>query len=116
MQKAMLIHNPRCSKSRSAKEILEERSIDFDTLDYLSVGLNEDLLLKLPSLLHLPFEKMIRNKEEVFIELNLKDKKLSDGEWVKILLAHPILLERPIFIKDDKAVIARPPELLIDLL
>lgn len=116
MKKAMLIHNPRCSKSRSAKEILIEAGIEFDTIDYLKDGLKEKLLMNLPSLLKLSYNEMVRPKEEKFIELKLKDKNLTEKEWIKILMENPILLERPIFINGDKAVIARPPELVETLI
>lgn len=116
MQKALLIHNPRCSKSRSAKEILEENSIQFDTIDYLKDGLKEKLLTHLPTLLGLPYIQMIRKNEDIYKELKLADKNLSDKEWVEVLMKNPILLERPIFINGDKAVIGRPPELVIGIL
>lgn len=112
----MLIHNPRCSKSREAKQILEESSIDFDTIDYLKDGLKEKLLSHLPKLLGLPYEQMIRNKEDVYKELKLSDKKLSNIEWIDVLMKNPILLERPIFINGDRAVIGRPPELVKEIL
>jgi arsenate reductase (glutaredoxin) len=112
MQKAILIHNPRCSKSRGAKEILEEKGIQFDTIDYLKDGLKEKLLSHLPTLLELPYIDMIRKNEDIYKELKLADKKLSHKEWIEILRKHPILLERPIFINGDKAVIGRPPELV----
>jgi arsenate reductase len=116
MQKALLIHNPRCSKSREAKKILEECSIDFDTIDYLKDGLKEKLLSHLPKLTGLSFSEMIRTGEEIYKELKLKDKKLSNKEWITMLIDHPILLERPIFIREEKAVIARPPERVKELL
>lgn len=116
MKKTMLIHNPRCSKSRRAKEILEEAGILFDTIDYLKDGFKEKLLLKLPSFLGLSYIEMVRTNEEIFSELKLKDKKISDSEWIKIIMDNPILIERPIFIKDGKAVIARPPELVLSIL
>lgn len=112
MQKSILVHNPRCSKSREALSILNESGIEFDTIDYLKDGLKEKLLSHLPKLLGMNFSEMIRTKEDVYKELNLSSKKLSDAEWIKILMKHPILLERPIFIHGDKAVIARPAELL----
>ncbi len=112
MKKALLIHNPRCSKSRNAKEILTECGIDFETIDYLKEGLSEKLLKNLPKLLKLSYLEMIRTKEERFSELKLKDLKLTDGQWIKILIDNPILLERPIFINGNKAVIARPAELV----
>lgn len=116
MKKTMLIHNPRCSKSREARDILNELGIEFDTIDYLKDGFKEKLLVALPSLLKLSYSEMIRSKEEVYKELKIADKKLSDEEWVKILMKHPILLERPILIHNGRAVIARPPELLKTIL
>lgn len=116
MKKALLIHNPRCSKSRGAKEILEEQGIEFDTIDYLKDGLKEKLLSHLPSLLNLTYPEMIRNKEEIYKELKLADKKLSNKGWIEVLMKHPVLLERPIFINGEKAVIARPSELVTSIL
>lgn len=116
MQKSILIHNPRCSKSRGAKDILEERGIQFDTVDYLKDGLKEKLLSHLPKLLNLSYEEMIRTKEDVYKELKLSGKTLSDKEWIAVLMKHPVLIERPIFIHGDKAIIARPSELVLEIL
>lgn len=114
--KTMLIHNPRCSKSREAKEILIEKGIDFEIIDYLKDGLKEKLLAKLPELTGLTYPEMIRTKEEIYKELNLKEKKLSNKDWIELLQKHPILLERPIFIHNFKAVIARPSEKILEIL
>ncbi len=116
MDKTFLIHNPRCSKSREAKEILENEGVEFEIIDYLKDGLKDKLLSSLPELLGLPYDEMIREKEVVYKELKLADKKLSNKEWIKILKEHPILLERPIFIHKHKAVIGRPPELVKSIL
>lgn len=115
MQKAMLIHNPRCSKSREAKAILEDCSIDFDTIDYVKDGLKEKLLSHLPKLLGISYAQMVRTKDDLYKELKLADKNLSDKEWIKVIMKNPILLERPIFINGDKAIIGRPPELVKDI-
>jgi arsenate reductase (glutaredoxin) len=112
MKKAILIYNPGCSKSRSAKKILEDKGVDFEIIDYLKDGLKEKLLLALPELLKISYSEMIRDKEEVYKELDLKNKAPNNNEWIKILMKNPILLERPIFIYGAKAVIARPPELV----
>ena len=112
MNKTLLIHNPRCSKSREAKALLENNKIEFMTIDYLKDGLKEKLLQKLPILLGIPYGEMIRTKEMIYKELNLDIKKLSDQEWINLLIKHPILLERPIFINNNSAVIARPAELI----
>jgi arsenate reductase len=114
--KTMLIHNPRCSKSREAKDILTNNGIEFEIIDYLKDGLKEKLLLKLPELTGLTYQEMIRTKEDIFKELNLKDKVLPNKEWVVLLQKHPVLLERPIFIHNHKAVIARPAEKILEIL
>lgn len=116
MNKTILIHNPRCSKSREAKDLLEKAGVEFETIDYLKDGLKEKLLLHLPHLLGLPYSEMIRKKEDVYQELKLADQNLSDQEWIEVIKSHPILLERPIFIHEGKAVIARPPELVKTIL
>ena len=112
----MLIHNPRCSKSREAKQILEECSIAFDTIDYVKDGLKEKLLSHLPKLLGISYAQMVRSKDDLYKELKLEEKNLSDKEWIEVIMKNPILLERPIFITGDKAIIGRPPELVKSIL
>ena len=114
--KTLLIHNPRCSKSREAKEILTAQGIVFEVVDYLKDGLKEKLLQRLPELTGLTYREMIREKEDIFKELKLRDLNLTDKEWITLLQKHPILLERPIFIHNEKAVIARPIEKIFELL
>ncbi|RPJ75790.1 MAG: arsenate reductase (glutaredoxin) [Alphaproteobacteria bacterium] len=117
MNKTILIHNPRCSKSREAQKILIELGVEFEVIDYLKDGLKEKLLTHLPKLLGLTFKEMIREKETLYKELDLAGKEnMSDIEWVNILKNHPILLERPLFIHNNKAIIARPPELVRSIL
>jgi arsenate reductase len=116
MNKPILIHNPRCSKSREAANILNQLGVPFETIDYLKDGLTEKLLLQLPILLGLSFKEMVREKEALYSELKLKDKNLSDKEWIDLLRENPILLERPIFIHNNKAIIGRPSELVKKLL
>lgn len=114
--KSLLIHNPNCSKSRSAKEILEEKGISFEILEYLNTPLPDEILRQLPQLLKLEYPEMIRQGEKLFTELDLKTKSIDQQEWMSILKAHPILLERPIFIHQKQAIIARPPEKLLEIL
>ena len=116
MQKSKLIHNPNCSKSRAAKSILEERGVEFITINYLENGLTEELLLQLSGLLNLSFEQMVRTKEVTYSELNLSGRFLTDKEWISILLEYPNLIERPIFIHRARAIIGRPPELVLEIL
>jgi arsenate reductase len=74
------------------------------------------LLSILPELLKLNFENIIRTKEEAYKMLKLDSKKLTNKEWIETLKEYPVLLERPIFIYKNKAVIARPPELVKTIL
>ena len=116
MKKSILIHNPRCLKSREALKILEERNIDFEVVDYLKDGLKEKMLASLPKLLGLNYSEMIRTKEDAYKELGLAGKNLSDKQWVSTLMKNPILLERPILIHENRAVIGRPTEKLLEIL
>lgn len=114
--KTLLIHNPSCSKSRGAKEILEEKNIQFETLEYLKGGLPDDILQELPKILNVDYPAMIRTGESIYRELQLGQKNISSNEWMEILRKHPVLLERPIFIHQGKGVIARPPEKVLEIL
>lgn len=116
MNKTILIHNPRCSKSREALQLLQEKNGQFEIIDYLKDGLSEKLLAQLPALLNLTFPEMIRTKEAIYGELKLETKVLSNEEWIKILMKHPVLLERPILIHHGRAVIGRPTERLKEIL
>lgn len=113
---SFLIHNPRCGKSRGAKEILEGKGIEFETVEYLKDGLTDDILLQLPKLLKLDYPDMIRTKEEIYQTLKLADKTLNPSDWITVLKQYPILLERPIFVHHGRAVIARPSEKVLEVL
>jgi arsenate reductase len=105
-----LFHNPRCSKSRAALQLLTDAEVSFETYLYLKEGLKPALINQLCKLLSVssPWEFM-RHKEPVIKELGLS-KDSSKKELVAAIAKHPILLERPIFVSGDKAVIGRPPE------
>ena len=109
-----LYHNPRCSKSRQALQLLTELSVEFTIIEYLKTPLNYDELLILSEQLNEPVETMVRSNETVFSELSLKDT--DDATLLKAIAEHPILLQRPIVVKNDQAIIARPPEKVISFL
>lgn len=113
-----LIHNPRCSKSRGALEILAQNKVDFKVIDYTKNELQKDLIEKLPELLGLSYLEMLRSKDDLYKDLDekLHFNKLTSSKMSEIIFQHPLLLERPIFIKGKKAVIARPPERVMELL
>ena len=104
----VLYHNPKCSKSRKVKEILDENQLDYTVVEYIKQGLSRSEVEELVKKLSLPLSAFIRTKEIEFKELNLdigNDQSLLDG-----LIKCPKLLERPIVVHGDKAVIGRPPE------
>jgi arsenate reductase len=115
MSRVTLWHNPRCSKSRAAATLLEEEGVEVDVVRYLEEPLSVERLKELLDMLGVEPRALMRTKEAVYKELNLKEK--SDPEkLIEAMVAHPKLIERPIVIKDGKAVIGRPIEKVVELL
>lgn len=110
-----IYHNNRCSKSRCALDLLNQSGQEFEIVDYLQNPPSEAELTELLHKLNLKPEQVIRKGEAVFKE-KFAGKTFSDAEWIKIMTENPILIERPIVVKDDKAVIGRPTESVEDLL
>ncbi|WP_340198745.1 arsenate reductase (glutaredoxin) [Ascidiimonas sp. W6] len=104
-----IYHNPRCQKSRQTLEILEKSGESYEVIKYLENIPSEKELRQILNCLGLKPENLIRKNESIWKE-NFKNKLLSDEELIKLMLKHPKLIERPIVIKDNKAVIGRPPE------
>lgn len=112
--KTVILHNPRCSKSREAFNLLTDKDESFEVCDYLN-GITVDYLKEIVGLLGIkPFD-LLRKKEEIYIS-NYKGKDFSDDEWIQIMVENPKLIERPIVIKDGKAAIGRPLEKIIEIL
>ena len=106
--------NPRCSKCRSVKGILEEKGLDADYLHYLERTATRAQLEQVLEMLGTDDpRKMMRTGEPVYKELNLKDA--GRDALFDAMVAHPILIQRPIIIKDGRAVIGRPPERALEL-
>lgn len=103
-----IIHNPRCSKSRASLQKLEEASIKPEVREYLNSPLSKQELSEILKKLNLPASKIVRTKEDLYKEspFDLEDEEVV----LSNLEQKPKLLERPIIIKDDVAVIGRPPE------
>lgn len=115
MQNIQIWHNPKCSKSRAAMELLENKNIDANVVKYLEQTPTKEQLKDVLSKLKISAKELLRTGEDVYKELNLKD--ISDEETlIEIMIKNPILIERPIIIKGENAVIARPIENLEDLL
>ena len=110
-----IYHNPRCSKSRQGLSILEESGKEFEIIKYLEEDLTsvelQDVIIKLGIE---PID-LIRKNEAIW-KSEFKGKSLSDNEIIAAMVNHPKLIERPIVINGDKAVIGRPPEAIKDII
>lgn len=111
-----LYHNPRCSKSREALALLQENNVDFEVVDYLTNHLSKSALKKLIAQLQDPVIDLIRCNEKEFKALGLSKDALTASTCIEILSENPKLMQRPIFVYDQRAVIGRPPERVLSLL
>jgi arsenate reductase (glutaredoxin) len=117
MPKPVLYHNPQCSKSRGACSIVDERRADVEVVRYLDTPPSRDELVAILAKLDTPPASLVRTGEALFKELGVDKATLDDPEAVADLLAaHPRLIERPLLVTEDAAVIGRPPERILDLL
>ena len=112
MKKVILYHNPRCSKSRQALQLLQENNVNLDVVEYLKHPLDEQALTALLKKLKLTPRDVIRNTETVYKAFNLGNTELSDQQLIQTIVKEPILLQRPIAVCGNKAIIGRPPELV----
>ena len=104
-----IYHNPRCSKSRQALAILQDKDVELIIVEYLQTPLTQSALKTLISQLGIAPEALVRKGEEVFKE-NYKGRDMSDADWIAAMAEHPILMERPVVVSGTRAVVARPPE------
>ncbi|MDB3898216.1 arsenate reductase (glutaredoxin) [Gammaproteobacteria bacterium] len=105
-----IYHNPECSKSRAALALLEENDVDPQIIYYMETPPSIDEIKSLLAKLDLKLLDIIRRSEDDFDELGLDDETLSEEIILDLLQKHPQLLQRPIVVKGDNAIIARPPE------
>src|SRR5688572_3419405 len=110
-----IFHNPRCSKSRAALALLQERGIEPRIVDYLRTPPTTAELTSMVRKLGIPAEQLVRKGEEIY-KKRYAGKKLTDAQWIEVMVEHPILIERPIVISGNRAVLGRPPENVAALL
>jgi arsenate reductase len=116
MNKLTVYHNPVCGNSRGALQLLNERGIECDVIEYLKTPPTRETLEKILAMLEGPAADLVR-KDKRFGELGLKAEDYVDKKKiVALLLEHPELMQRPIVIRGNRAIIARPPEKLAALL
>ena len=111
-----IFHNPRCSKSRSSLAILNEQGLEPEIRLYLEDPPNQEELTSILAMLDIPAKDLLRKGESDYKALNLDDPDISETEIIKAMTEYPKLIERPIVIKDGKAAIGRPPEIILELL
>ena len=111
----IVFHNSRCSKSRCALDFLSDKGADYSVVDYLKNIPTYKDLEEIISKLGIKPEALIRKGEEDF-KANFKGEILSDSEWIEAMIKFPKLIERPIVIKGNKAIIGRPTERILEIL
>ncbi len=115
MSKVTIWHNPRCSKSREALKLLEEKGADVEVFKYLDEEITKEDIKKLLDMIGAKPRDIMRTKEAIYKELGLKDVE-DDEKLIEAMVEHHKLIERPIVIKDGKAIIGRPPTKVLDLI
>jgi arsenate reductase len=111
-----IYHNPRCSKSRQTLGLLQDRGVEIQVIEYLKSPPTVDQLERILTLLNLEPRELMRRNEKEYRSLNLDDPTLSRDTLINAMIAHPILIQRPIVLANDKAAIGRPPEAVLDVL
>lgn len=111
-----IYHNPRCSKSRQTLALLEEKGLTPEVRLYLEEAPTTDELEEILLKLGIEAKELLRTGEKLYKELELNDPALSEQAIITVMAAHPILIERPIVVKDDNARIGRPPEAVLEIL
>lgn len=116
MDKVTIYHNPRCSKSRATLALLEENEVDPEIVYYLDNPPNPEELKSLLNKLDMKLRDLLRRNEPEYEELGLDDETLDESIVLDLVCKHPKLIERPIVVKGDRAVLGRPPENALQLI
>jgi len=111
-----IYHNPRCSKSRQTLDLVEARGITPKVVEYLKHPPSAAELKAILKKLGIKPRELVRRGEPLYAELGLEDRELSEDDLIRLMVANPILIERPIVVSGAKASIGRPPEQVLDIL
>jgi arsenate reductase len=115
MADVTIYHNPRCSKSRQTLELLQENNISPEIILYLETPPSKSEIKSLLNKLGITARELLRSSEDAYKEGNLADTSLTEGQLIDAMLANPKLIERPIVVAGENAVIGRPPENVLAL-
>ena len=116
MSDLTVYEKPTCTTCKNLAVLLRERGIDYDAVDYHVFPLTEDELRELVRKAGVPARDLFRTREPVYQELGLADREVSDDEAIALMAEHPQLLQRPVVVRGDRAVLARPVERVLELL
>jgi len=116
MSDITIFHNHRCSNSRGALQILRDRGIEPNIVDYIATPLNAPELSELVAHIGVPVRDLLRTKEALYQELGLDNPAVSDAQIILAVAEHPVLLNRPIVVTPKGAKLCRPPETVLELL
>lgn len=108
MAEITIYQKPSCTTCKEVFQILKELSVDFDSVDYFTDPIPKAKLKELIQKVGLPVEQLIRKKDQLFLDLRLGEKQLTESQWLDLLAIYPDLLQRPIVEKGEKAIVARP--------
>jgi arsenate reductase (glutaredoxin) len=109
-------HNPRCSKSRLTMELLSEKGVQTEVIEYLKTPPSKQELKEILNMLGLQPRQLMRTHETEYKDNNLSDESLSQDQLVDAMVKFPKLIERPIVVCNGKAAIGRPPETVLEIL
>jgi arsenate reductase len=109
-----IYHNPRCGKSRECLAYLEKSNKSFEIIKYLDNPISKKKLIEIITKLNIPAIELVRKKEKIWIE-KYKEKKLTNEDVIHAIFENPIIMERPVVVNNDKAIIARPLNLIESL-
>ena len=111
-----IYHNPRCSKSRQSLALLQEAGVQPEVIEYLENPPTSDELDAILHALQMEPTQLMRKGESLYKELGLQEKQLTRQQAIDTMVQHPLLIERPIIVKGERAVVGRPPENVHQLL
>ena len=115
MAQITIWHNPKCSKSREALSILDESGSEKEIVKYLETNPDKQTIQNLLKMLGITPRELMRTKEDIYKELKLKDE-MDDEKLIEAMAQNPKLIERPVLIKDGKAIIGRPTSIIKEFL
>ncbi len=115
MAEITVYEKPTCTTCRKLAKLLTERGIEFERVDFHVEPLPEETIRELVRKAGVPARELLRRKEPAYRELGLADRGASDDEVIALMAQHPELLERPVVERGDRAVLARPPERVLEL-